>query len=131
MVAELSEEVGIEGVKKEDLLEVKEAGNAYPNQCSRNGGDKHAWKIYNLVVQGRPTKETSDDGVKGFEWVKLVDIKALAEKTRAWYEAGKPREDEDHMEPVWVLHFAKAGLLDDMDLTWLKDLEPMKVDYNA
>jgi hypothetical protein len=35
------------------------------------------------------------------------------------------------MEPVWVLHFAKAGLLDDMDLTWLKDLEPMKVDYNA
>jgi dissimilatory sulfite reductase (desulfoviridin) alpha/beta subunit len=135
MLGELSEEVGMTGISKENLMEIKNAAAAYPNQCSRKQGDKHAWKIYNLVVQGRPTKETDDKGVKGMVWVDLSEIKRLVEETREWYARGKDVEGEpkheDHLEPVWVKHFAKSGLLDDMDLSWLNDLESLDVDYNA
>jgi isopentenyldiphosphate isomerase len=134
MIAELSEEVGMEGISESDLIEILDAGAAYPNCCARKCGDKHLWKIYNLVVEGRPTKRTEDDGVAGVLWVKLDEIKRLVEETKEWYARGKDKEGEpkheDHLEPVWVKHFAKAGLLDDMDLSWLNDLEAMNINMN-
>ncbi len=108
-VAELSEEVGIE-IEEKDLQEIMNARGTYSNKCSRMNGDKHEWKIYLVNVSGRPGKSTSDDGVKGFEWVKRDKILELANKTREWIKNGSKQEDEDHLEPVWVEHFKKSGL---------------------
>ncbi|NTW14678.1 MAG: NUDIX hydrolase [Candidatus Moranbacteria bacterium] len=130
MKAELREEVGIIVEKDSDLRPIEKLKGVYTNMCSRPGCRFHAWKVYDLVVDGTPGKMTGDDGVKSVHWVTKDRLRELCEKTREWYSRGKPDGEDDHMEPIAVIHLAKADVID-IDISFIEDIRrlPHEGDY--
>ncbi|MEI7749430.1 MAG: NUDIX hydrolase [Candidatus Moraniibacteriota bacterium] len=122
--AELLEEVGIIVENDSDLRPIKHLKGVYTNLCSRPGCKFHAWKVYDLVVEGTPGTMTGDDGVKSVQWVTKDRLRELCERTRDWYARGKPEGADDHMEPVWVIHLAKTGIVD-IDYSFIDDIQEL------
>ncbi|MEI6650836.1 MAG: NUDIX hydrolase [Candidatus Moraniibacteriota bacterium] len=128
MRAELLEETGIVvGHESSDLQSLSVLKGVYTNICSRPGCQFHAWKVYELLVDGTPGILTGDGGVKQVLWVTIDRLQELCHRTRDWYAYGKPEEEDSHMEPIWVIHLAKAGLVD-IDYSFIDDIDELSYD---
>lgn len=128
MTAEIWQEVGIR-TEERNLIPIDELQGAYSNICGKPGGSFHAWKVYSLEVEGTPGYPTGDPGIKAVTWVSPRRLQKLAEKTLNWYRRGKPEGEEEHLEPIWVIHLAKVGIVD-VDYSLIDDIEQLEVDGN-
>ena len=83
------------------------------NQCRREDGDWHYWKVYQVDVEGelKPGK----DEVKRHGWFSRGQIQLLLDKTNE-YMAGKVSEKEwsedPGIEPVWAEMLQELEILD-------------------
>lgn len=108
---ELKEEVGLKAKDLKIVLEVKK-----DNQCRREKGTWHDWKIYvaqvvNSEINRSPT-ETKKAG-----WYSPSEIKTLAQKTKAFTADHISQADWDRnpgLEPVWYDHFKTLGILKEL-----------------
>lgn len=130
MKAELREEVGIVVKNDSDLRLIEELKGVYTNMCSRPGCRFHAWKVYDLIVEGTPGTLTGDEGIKNVLWVTKDRLQELCECTRDWYMRGKPEGEDEFMEPISVIHLAKTGIVK-IDYSFIDDITelPYEGDY--
>lgn len=91
---ELFEEVGLTAVAL--ALEIE---GRKENQCRRQEGTWHYWKLYTVEVTG--TLERSLEEVKHVRWYSKEEINALAKRTEQ-YNRGDITEDEWEREPGLV-----------------------------
>ena len=104
---ELKEEVGI------DAMDLKIVGEGRKdNQCRRDSGDWHYWKMYKAEFKGelqRSLEETKRAG-----WYTPAQVRALAEKTER-FKAGKITDEDWQKEPglelVMYEWFRQLGII--------------------
>ena len=104
---ELKEEVGLEA---EDLRLLTEGKKE--NQCRREDGGWHYWKVYQAEARGEV--ERSEEETKQASWFDKEELRKLAERTSK-YLAQKIPEDEwmrlPGIEPVWYEWFKELKII--------------------
>ena len=74
---ELGEEVGLEAVELELVLDLRK-----DNQCRREDGSWHHWKLYKVNVSGELSRSLEE--TKQARWFSIDEIKLLAQKTEKY-----------------------------------------------
>ena len=94
---ELKEEVGLDMTNIELVLEGRKE-----NECRREGGNWHYWKIYEVEATGEVIG--SEDETKQTGFYSKDQLAFLAKRTEQYFEGNIPEDqwrDNPGLEPVW------------------------------
>jgi len=100
---ELREEVGLKMKSLESIFEGRKE-----NQCRREGGNWHYWKLYRVETDGELKR--SQDETKKANWYSKVEIEKLAQRTEQYLRKEILEADWEKspgLEPV-MLEFFKS-----------------------
>ena len=104
---ELKEEVGLETQELKLVAEMRRE-----NQCRRDGGNWHYWKIYQVTVYGEINR--SEEETKRTDWYSREEIQELAQRTEK-YKNKEISEEEwkqnPGIEPVWYDWFQQLKII--------------------
>lgn len=104
---ELREEVGLEA----DGLKLLTEGRK-ENQCRREGGSWHYWKMYEVVTMGDIKR--SEDETKQAGWYSKEQIQELGNKTKRYLDKEITENDwkqNPGLEPVMYEWFIELGII--------------------
>lgn len=105
--AELEEEVGLTATKLTLCAQGRKE-----NQCRREGGSWHEWRLYEVEAAG--DVQPSPDETKGALWVSKEEIRTLAERTKL-RQAGEVSDDaweaDPGLEPVMCEWFTELKII--------------------
>ena len=104
---ELMEEVGLRAKSLKLVLDERKG-----NQCRREGGTWHHWKVYEVEAEGEV--QTAEDEVRRYRWLGATEIEELAGRTKRYLE-GETTEEEwkksPGLEPVWYEFLRELGVI--------------------